>query len=297
MSPDRIFQKVQPIVQGERSWAAVAFFVCLFRGIRTMGGRFGAYLQRSIALAGVGVVLLFFAVAPANALPSFARQTGQQCAACHNGFPELTPYGRLFKLNGYVFGGGQSNLPPLAMMIVEDYTHTQAGQSGGAKAHYGPNNNFSLNTGSIFYGGRIPGAYGLGAFAQMTYNDPSRSFHWDNSDVRWAHATQIYGDETVFGVSVNNNPAVSDVWNTTPAWRYPFQSSSLSLTPSSKTFIEGTYSQQVLGATAYALWNRLVYAEIGDYHTLSQDTDMGLGIAPNGTDSFRGVAPYWRLAL
>ncbi|MDE2227861.1 MAG: cytochrome C [Alphaproteobacteria bacterium] len=262
-----------------------------------MGGGFGAYLRRSIALAGMGVVSLFFAVAPANALPSFARQTGQQCAACHNGFPELTPYGRLFKLNGYTFGGGQSNLPPLAMMIVEDYTHTQAGQSGGAKTHYGPNNNFSLNTGSIFYGGRILGDYGLGAFVQMTYNDPARSFHWDNSDVRWAHATTIYGNETVFGISVNNNPSVTDLWNTTPAWRYPFQSSSLSLTPSNKTIIEGTYSQQVLGLNGYVSWNRLVYAEVGGYHTLSQDTDMALGIAPNGTDSFRGMAPYWRLAL
>ena len=40
---------------------------------------------------------------PVQALPSYARQTGQQCAACHNGFPELTPYGRQFKLNGYVW--------------------------------------------------------------------------------------------------------------------------------------------------------------------------------------------------
>jgi hypothetical protein len=37
---------------------------------------------------------------PVRALPSYARQTGQQCAACHNGFPELTPYGRQFKLRG-----------------------------------------------------------------------------------------------------------------------------------------------------------------------------------------------------
>lgn len=253
--------------------------------------------RRILAVAICGVLALFIAAPRATALPSFARQTGQQCAACHNGFPELTPYGRLFKLNGYVFGGGQSNLPPLAAMIVEDYTHTQAGQSGGATAHYGPNNNFSLNTASLFYGGRILGDYGLGAFAQITYNDPSRSFHWDNTDVRWAHAMTIYGDETVFGVSVNNNPSMSDVWNTTPAWRYPFQSSALSLTPSSKTFIEGAYSQQVLGASAYALWNRLVYAEAGAYHTLPPDAISALGIAESGTDSFRGLAPYWRLAF
>ena len=41
---------------------------------------------------------------PVQALPSYARQTGQQCAACHNGFLELTHYGRQFKLNGYSTG-------------------------------------------------------------------------------------------------------------------------------------------------------------------------------------------------
>ncbi|MDE1998050.1 MAG: cytochrome C, partial [Burkholderiales bacterium] len=42
----------------------------------------------------------------AHALPLFNRQTGQNCVACHAGgqFPELTPYGRLFKLTGYTIG-------------------------------------------------------------------------------------------------------------------------------------------------------------------------------------------------
>ena len=42
----------------------------------------------------------------AQALPSFALQTGQNCVACHAGgqFLELTPYGRMFKLTGYTIG-------------------------------------------------------------------------------------------------------------------------------------------------------------------------------------------------
>jgi hypothetical protein len=38
----------------------------------------------------------------ALALPSFAVQTGQPCAACHVGAfgPQLKPYGRDFKLHG-----------------------------------------------------------------------------------------------------------------------------------------------------------------------------------------------------
>lgn len=39
----------------------------------------------------------------ANALPSFARQTGMACSSCHvQSFgPNLTSVGRNFKLNGY----------------------------------------------------------------------------------------------------------------------------------------------------------------------------------------------------
>ena len=34
-------------------------------------------------------------------IPSFSRQTGLACSACHSAFPHLTQFGRLFKLNGY----------------------------------------------------------------------------------------------------------------------------------------------------------------------------------------------------
>src|SRR5665213_613334 len=87
----------------------------------------------------------------AQALPSYARQTGQQCAACHNGFPELTPYGRLFKLNGYTFGGGTSPYPPIAAMAIFDFTNTKGNVQGGTP-HYGDNNNASFNSASLFYG-------------------------------------------------------------------------------------------------------------------------------------------------
>lgn len=257
----------------------------------------GSGFVRSMAPLLVCLVALFWGLPAAQALPSFARQTGQQCAACHNGYPELTPYGRLFKLNGYVFGGGQSNLPPLAAMVVTDYTHTQAGISGGAAPHYGPNNNFAVpDVASIFYGGRILGNYGLGAFAQATYDNVARTFSWDNTDIRWAHATTIEGHETVFGVSLNNNPSVTDVWNSTPAWRYPFQSSGLAPTPAAATMIESTYAQQVIGLNPYIFWNRLIYAEVGGYVTLTKAADQALGEGI-GSDSFKGVAPYWRLAL
>ncbi|MEO6147078.1 MAG: hypothetical protein ABIT70_08515, partial [Sulfuriferula sp.] len=59
----------------------------------------------TVARLGTALLLAFIAV-KAHAVPSFARQTGQNCVACHAGgqFPELTPYGRLFKLTGYTLG-------------------------------------------------------------------------------------------------------------------------------------------------------------------------------------------------
>ena len=39
----------------------------------------------------------------AHAVPSYSRQTGLACASCHYAPPELTPFGRKFKLEGYTF--------------------------------------------------------------------------------------------------------------------------------------------------------------------------------------------------
>jgi hypothetical protein len=232
---------------------------------------------------------------PVQALPSYARQTGQECAACHNGFPELTPYGRLFKLNGYTFGGGTSDYPPLAVMILGSLTHTQDDQPGGAAPHFGPNNNVALDQASLFYGGAI--APNLGAFAQVTFDGVGRVISWDNVDIRYARTANLFDAETVFGVSVNNNPTVQDVWNTTPAWSFPFVSSALAPSPAAATMIEGGFAQQVTGVTTYAYWDRLIYLEAGGYGTLSPKTQSALGAFSPGNSSINGIAPYWRAAV
>ncbi len=259
--------------------------------------KLNAKLLRAFVLAVIGAAVLVVFGQSAEALPSYARQTGQQCAACHNGFPELTPYGRLFKLNGYVFGGGQSNLPPLAVMLVPSFTHTNSAQTSGAATHYGPNDNFAIpQSGSLFYGGAISSQLGIGTFTQVTYDHVGRSFAWDNTDIRYAKSTTL-GGETVFGVSLNNNPSVTDLWNSTPAWGYPFLTSELAPSQTASTMIEGGFAQQVAGLNAYAFWNRLVYAEFGAYTTLTKGMDSALGVSPTGTDAIKGVAPYWRLAV
>ena len=64
---------------------------------------------RLAAFAAVTAVIASLAFSDrARALPSFARQTGQPCGTCHTDFPALTPFGRSFKLRGYIAGGGQA---------------------------------------------------------------------------------------------------------------------------------------------------------------------------------------------
>src|SRR6516165_4299654 len=116
---------------------------------------FRAYACLAGALFFGAAVILVVGVRPAQALPSYARQTGQECAACHNGFPELTPYGRLFKLNGYVFPGSTSTIPAFAAMVTSSFTHTETGQPGGAAPHFAANDNPTFQAGSLFYGGAI----------------------------------------------------------------------------------------------------------------------------------------------
>src|SRR5215468_7140951 len=152
-------------------------------------GAHGAFLSLMTLGLIVTVVGMGAASSPAQALPSYARQTGQTCAFCHTGLPELTPAGREFKLNGYVQGGGQETwIPPVAAMIQGGFTHTSANQPD-AVPHFGPNNNFELTQASLFYGGAIWAEQGLGAFIQGTYDGVGRVFSWDNTDIRMARQT------------------------------------------------------------------------------------------------------------
>ena len=243
----------------------------------------------------VAAALACAAPITAQAVPLFARQTGQQCAACHNGFPELTPYGRLFKLSGYTFGGGQSSIPPISAMVVGSFTNTQASQPGGAAPHYADNNNLGIDFVSIFYGGVI--LPNLGLFGQATYDNIGKTFGWDNTDLRYARTIKLFGTDTIVGVTANNNPTVQDIWNSTPAWGYPWLSSGLAPTPAAGTLIEGGLAQTVVGVSPYIYWNNLIYAEIGGYRSLGNRALTALGANGGGTSSINGVAPYWRFAV
>src|SRR6202162_1711498 len=131
-------------------------------------------------------------VGPAEALPSFARQTGQPCATCHTAFPELTPYGREFKLRGFTAGGTRCGdvaaedaemQIPIAGMTTPGFTHLQKGIPD--------NNNSTIGSVSAFFGGQI--YCNLGAFIQGTYDRSSQTGFLDNTDLRYANTTKVRG--------------------------------------------------------------------------------------------------------
>lgn len=246
------------------------------------------------ALAGAA----FLVNTPAHAVPSFARQTGLPCAQCHVGAfgPQLTQFGRAFKLNGYVWNDGHDGHVPLAAMLMTSFTHTNADQPGGASPGFKPNDNPAIDQVSLFYGGQV--FDNVGAFAQITYDGIAKQLTWDNLDVRYAQSMQLDGKSLLLGLTLNNSPAVQDPWNSTPAWGFPFAASGLAPTPAAAALIDGGLAQSVLGAGVYGLWDDLLYAEFDVYKGLGRDVRNALGVVPvSGSNSVDGAAPYWRLAL
>ena len=245
-------------------------------------------------IATVSLLLLGLTVQPAHALPSFARQTGQDCIACHvGGFgPQLTPYGIRFKMGGYSDSDGQDGKIPLSAMLRGSWTHTGKDQAD-PPPHYSSNNNGTLDEASIFLAGKLAGS--LGAFVQTTYSGVDRVWSLDNTDIRYAHKLTVGGKDTTIGVSLNNNPGIQDPFNTLPAWGFPYASSDLAPTPAAAPLINGGLAGHVAGLSGYGFWNDSVYAEIGVYNTLSASTLNRIGI--DDGEVLSSPATYWRLSF
>jgi hypothetical protein len=233
---------------------------------------------------------------PAHAIPSFARQTGQPCATCHVDFPQLTPFGRRFKLGGYTAGGGENSstykkvlgsnqkIPPISVMGIVDFTHVQ-------NSHGDPNDQLVADEFSVFYGGAI--TENLGAFVQGTL-EGGPNYTWDNADVRYVKSLKIGNADVLLGVTAHNNPTVQDVWNTLPAWGYPFKGAE---GPGASTVLEGAFEMKVGGVGAYAFINNWLYLEVTGYKQIRPNALTKLGVDPlDAPGLISGISPYFRIA-
>lgn len=208
--------------------------------------------------------------------------------ACHTVFPELTPFGREFKLNGYVLDNMKqvtgidtsanqtlalNSIPPISLMLQVSYTRTGKPVPDSVVSGALVKNVDLLfpQQVSFFYAGKI--ADGLGAFLQLTYDGAEDHFGFDNTDIRYAHHWSFGGSnendhDLILGLKLNNNPTVQDAWNTTPAWGFPYSNSSTAPGSINSAKIDsgaGGFRQSVGGLGVYAWLDSHFYAEITDY--------------------------------
>ena len=259
------------------------------------------------------VCLLYFG--SANALPLFSRQTGQNCVACHAGgqYPELTPYGRYFKITGYTIG--QRTDVPVSVQFVGGAATSTNGNNGTGQVHQSgklePNYLF-LNV-----GGKITDNFG--AFSQWYYafdeqvsgkgSIPNQNqFAADIQD--WRYADRYVGDgadtikDFIWGASLNNYAGATDVWNSSPMWMYPYMGSTRNSSTYGLPFSSrlSAYSIHNPGYGVYAYVNQNFYGEVDLYQSggsgpLSWMTYPASNSNPNNAPVYlQGVNPYFRFA-
>lgn len=247
-------------------------------------------LQRLMLISTIWLSLI---IAPsAHAVPSFARQTGVSCASCHTSFPQLTAFGRQFKMQGYTLTNAQRvkgeglNIDlgaPLSMMLQTTWSTLKKS----ADATTDKSQTRLPAQLSIFYAGRITD--NIGSFVQITAEDGG-SFSQDNTDIRFADNGKLGGSPVTYGITLNNNPTVQDPWNSTPVWGFPWFEAGYGYEypDTLLTSVGGA----VAGMTGYAFWNNHLYAELGAY----QAANTGASTALDG-NIIKDGAPYGRLAF
>jgi hypothetical protein len=266
----------------------------------------GRYWKETLFAGGLPALpfIWVWLTTPVQAVPSYSRQTGKPCSSCHTSPPELTPFGRDFKLNGYTLatneritakseGKKESGLDlakslPLSVMMQISVTSTGSSQPGTQNGSV----EFPQQA-SLFLAGALTSH--LGSFTQLTYSAQGDHFSWDNTDIRYSNHLKVSGKPLVYGLTFNNNPTVEDLWNDTPAWGLPYVSSDAAPTPAAAALIDGTLAQDVAGVGAYAMWNNHLYVAGTMYrssHLGAPQPNTGAGEAFN----IEGLAPYWRVA-
>ena len=249
------------------------------------------FIRSSVALVAAATLSLWFS--DAHAVPSFARQTGMDCTTCHMSWLELTNVGRRFKLGGYQLMKQMDDdavrplitfrfdtpppLLPIAGMLQIAVTQTQRTNTPGVDkgADFPFQNETYIQQASLFFNGKIIDH--VGCFCQLTYDGASGTTSLDNFEIRFADSKVFKNNfEAIYGLSLNNNPGMSDVWNTTPVWAWPYIGSNVAVAPIATPIINSTLAASAGGLTAYTLLGRTLYAEIGAYHT----TDGALSFAP-----------------
>ena len=263
---------------------------------------------RAITTLGRMVVGLFFflllSASPrqAWAIPSFAQQTGQPCSACHVGAfgPQLKPYGRDFKLYGYVTSDRPNDntvdnwYERLTMMNQTSFTHTSADQNPKPSGVEHKNDNLTWDQLAIYYGGRITST--VGAIQEVSYDPIAHNYFWDALDIRHAHEGEAFGQDYVGGVLIGNQLGNTSIWNSTPPNAFPYKSSPIQPSPAAGTLLaDDNLNGQILGPGAYISINSWIYAETTVYFPLGREQAKWVG--NELSSKYPDAIPYWHVAV
>ena len=256
------------------------------------------------------IILAWFIVGvpSAHAVPSMARQTGYQCAKCHTVFPELTPFGRQFKLGGFAMSSAKWDEKPLAERLpisgalIASRTATRNPTAGDVEADEFPlDRKLIAQTVAGYWGGKFTD--NSGALIQYNYDGIEKQWAMEMFDARYANSTSLGGDkELAFGLTLNNNPTTSDIYNSTSAWSFPNTEIAAEQMPAA-SLIDMTLASKVAGVGIYGMWDDLLYVELANYRTAKTGAFRFVSWGQRWNDEelagsvVNGNAPYWRVAL
>ncbi len=277
-------------------------------------------LGAAAAMCILGGSALMLVAQPARAIPPFARQTGLACEACHTMPPELTPFGRRFKLNGYTLTTRPplvndiddykrntlwlTDLPGIAVLAQLNYSHYDRAppDTGNPYPAHAQSDTYQFpDQFSLAIAGAVSDR--VGAWMQLTYNGQAGSVGIDNIDIRYTDHT--FDNKWVWGVTANNYLTFQDVYNGIGSYTLPnFNTVSLSTggvagTGTSGPILNALGPGVVAGLGAYVFWNDSLYFEFSEYHSAvaggSSPVVDSVSLAANGgaVDRF---APYARIA-
>jgi len=259
------------------------------------------------SLAALAVAALGVLPSTSQAVPSMGRQTGMQCNACHTVFPELTPFGRQFKLRGFSMSMPKTRPAeknpsldpfgtlPISGLLQVSRTSTSNTSTPGAEPEQFENNRDVVAQGAgLYYGGRITDK--SGALVQYFYEGAERKWMMEMFDVRYADSGSFAGQDAVYGFTLSNNPTVTDPYNSVPQWRFPHVDA-LGVPPNASLLAENGFASQVGGPGVYALWNNTLYTEVALYSKARNSILRPLSAGAEFENLVKGVMPYWRLAL
>jgi hypothetical protein len=226
-------------------------------------------MQRYLKMATCLCLLL--ALDRAYAVPSFSRQTGLSCNVCHSSPPELTAFGRDFKLKAYVLSdmtdltkvGNSKDLLlskylPLSGQILISDTAIQSPPPGTQNGTAGFPQALSL----IIAGGF---ASHFGGLAHVKYTHADDHFGLDDVDLRYANEGKLAGKDWSATVGSLASPVI------------------------------GALGGDVAGIGGYSMWNNHLYTAV----TMYRSEHAGGTVPLTGTGyeyNISGVAPYWRAA-